>query len=81
LLTTPTSKNTIGSAEANWDAEGPAGRGPTTLLNYRERHRETVSAVSAGISAPRRIDTAVAAVMAHDRAAALAGSARDSIYI
>jgi hypothetical protein len=30
---------------------------------------------------PRRIDAAVAAVMAHDRAAALAGVARDSIYI
>jgi hypothetical protein len=30
---------------------------------------------------PRRIDAAVAAVMAHDRAAALAGSVRDSIYI
>jgi phage terminase large subunit-like protein len=29
---------------------------------------------------PRRIDTAVAAVMAHDRAA-LAGATRDSIYI
>jgi phage terminase large subunit-like protein len=31
--------------------------------------------------APRRIDAAVAAVMAHDRAAALAGTVRDSIYI
>ena len=30
---------------------------------------------------PRRIDAAVAAVMAHDRAAALAGTTRDSIYI
>jgi phage terminase large subunit-like protein len=30
---------------------------------------------------PRRIDAAVAAVMAHDRAAGLAGSVRDSIYI
>jgi hypothetical protein len=30
---------------------------------------------------PRRIDTAVAAVMTHDRAAALAGVTRDSIYI
>jgi phage terminase large subunit-like protein len=30
---------------------------------------------------PRRIDAAVAAVMAHDRAAALAGVVRDSIYI
>jgi hypothetical protein len=30
---------------------------------------------------PRRIDAAVAAVMAHDRAAALAGVTRDSIYI
>jgi phage terminase large subunit-like protein len=30
---------------------------------------------------PRRIDAAVAAVMAHDRAAALAGVPRDSIYI
>jgi phage terminase large subunit-like protein len=30
---------------------------------------------------PRRIDAAVAAVMAHDRAAALAGVIRDSIYI
>jgi phage terminase large subunit-like protein len=30
---------------------------------------------------PRRIDAAVAALMAHDRAAALAGSVRDSIYI
>jgi hypothetical protein len=30
---------------------------------------------------PRRIAAAVAAVMAHDRAAALAGVARDSIYI
>jgi phage terminase large subunit-like protein len=30
---------------------------------------------------PRRIDAAVAAVMAHDRAAALAGAVRDSIYI
>jgi hypothetical protein len=30
---------------------------------------------------PRRIDTAVAAVMAHDRAAALAGTIRDSIYL
>jgi phage terminase large subunit-like protein len=30
---------------------------------------------------PRRIDAAAAAVMAHDRAAALAGSVRDSIYI
>jgi phage terminase large subunit-like protein len=30
---------------------------------------------------PRRIDAAVAAVMAHDRAAALAGATRDSIYI
>jgi hypothetical protein len=29
---------------------------------------------------PRRIDAAVAAVMAHDRAAALAGAVRDSIY-
>jgi Phage Terminase len=29
---------------------------------------------------PWRIDAAVAAVMAHDRAAALAGSVRDSIY-
>ncbi len=29
----------------------------------------------------RRIDAAVAAVMAHDRAAALVGAARDSIYI
>jgi hypothetical protein len=29
----------------------------------------------------RRIDAAVAAVMAHDRAAALAGAVRDSIYI
>jgi phage terminase large subunit-like protein len=31
--------------------------------------------------APRRIDAAVAAVMAHDRATALAGAVRDSIYI
>src|SRR4029434_7089485 len=31
--------------------------------------------------APRRIDAAVAAVMAHDRAAALAVAVRDSIYI
>jgi phage terminase large subunit-like protein len=30
---------------------------------------------------PRRIDAAVAAVMAHDRAAALTGAVRDSIYI
>lgn len=30
---------------------------------------------------PRRIDAAVAAVMAHDRAAALAGAVRDSIYL
>jgi len=30
---------------------------------------------------PRRIDAAVAAVMAHDRATALAGVTRDSIYI
>jgi phage terminase large subunit-like protein len=30
---------------------------------------------------PRRIDAAVAAVMAHDRAAALAGTVRDSIYL
>jgi Phage Terminase len=30
---------------------------------------------------PRRIDAAVAAVMAHDRAAALAGAVQDSIYI
>jgi hypothetical protein len=30
---------------------------------------------------PRRIDAAVAAVMAHDRAAALAGVTRDSIYL
>ena len=30
---------------------------------------------------PRRIDAAVAAVMAHDRSAALAGATRDSIYI
>jgi hypothetical protein len=30
---------------------------------------------------PRRIDAAVAAVMAHDRAAVLAGAVRDSIYI
>jgi phage terminase large subunit-like protein len=30
---------------------------------------------------PRRIDAAVAAVMAHDRAAGLAGAVRDSIYI
>jgi hypothetical protein len=30
---------------------------------------------------PRRIDAAVAAVMAHDRAAALAGVTRDRIYI
>jgi phage terminase large subunit-like protein len=30
---------------------------------------------------PRRIDAAVASVMAHDRAAALAGVTRDSIYI
>jgi len=30
---------------------------------------------------PRKIDAAVAAVMAHDRAAALAGVTRDSIYI
>jgi phage terminase large subunit-like protein len=30
---------------------------------------------------PRRIDAAVAAVMAHDRAAALAGVTRDSIHI
>jgi hypothetical protein len=29
----------------------------------------------------RRIDAAVAAVMAHDRAAALAGVTRDAIYI
>jgi phage terminase large subunit-like protein len=32
-------------------------------------------------NSPRRIDAAVAAVMAHDRAAALAGTVRDSIYI
>jgi hypothetical protein len=32
-------------------------------------------------NSPRRIDAAVAAVMVHDRAAALAGMARDSIYI
>ena len=30
---------------------------------------------------PARIDAAVAAVMAHDRAAALAGATRDGIYI
>ena len=30
---------------------------------------------------PRRIDAAVATVMAHDRAAALAGVTRDSIFI
>jgi phage terminase large subunit-like protein len=30
---------------------------------------------------PRRIDAAVGAVMAHDRATALAGVTRDSIYI
>jgi phage terminase large subunit-like protein len=30
---------------------------------------------------PRRIDAAVAAVMAHDRAAALAGTVRHSVYI
>jgi phage terminase large subunit-like protein len=30
---------------------------------------------------PRRIDAAVAAVMAHDRVAALAGVTRDSIYL
>jgi hypothetical protein len=30
---------------------------------------------------PWRIDAAVAAVMAHDRAAALAGVTRDAIYI
>jgi phage terminase large subunit-like protein len=30
---------------------------------------------------PRRIEAAVATVMAHDRAAALAGVVRDSIYI
>jgi hypothetical protein len=32
-------------------------------------------------SRTRRIDAALAAVMAHDRAAALAGVTRDSIYI
>ena len=32
-------------------------------------------------NSPRRIDAAVAAVTAHDRAAALAGVTRDSIYI
>jgi hypothetical protein len=37
-----------------------------------------VSAVSAGSSAPRRMDAAVGAVMAHDRIAALAGVLRDS---
>jgi hypothetical protein len=30
---------------------------------------------------PRRMDAAVAAVMAHDRAATLAGVTRDSIYL
>jgi hypothetical protein len=30
---------------------------------------------------PPQIDAAVAAVMAHDRAAALAGVVRDSIYL
>jgi phage terminase large subunit-like protein len=30
---------------------------------------------------PRRIDAAAATVMAHDRAAALAGVTRDSIYL
>jgi phage terminase large subunit-like protein len=34
-----------------------------------------------GKDSPRRIDAAVAAVMAHDRAAALAGTVRHSIYI
>jgi phage terminase large subunit-like protein len=34
-----------------------------------------------GRDSPRRIDAAVAAVTAHDRAAALAGVVRDSIYI
>jgi hypothetical protein len=38
-----------------------------------------VATVSTGTSAPRRIDAAVGAVMAHDRAAALAGVTRDSV--
>jgi hypothetical protein len=47
----------------------PAGRCPRRSAGKERR------------GSPRRIDTAVAAVKAHDRAAALAGTVRDSIYI
>jgi hypothetical protein len=53
-----------------------------TLVNYRERHKETgVRGERQHQRASQRIDAAVGAVMAHDRAAALAGVVWDSIYI
>jgi hypothetical protein len=59
-------------ARLDGQAHGPAS---TTA-----RPRSAASRVTSSKSA-RRIDAAVAAVMAHDRAAALAGVTRDSIYI
>jgi hypothetical protein len=50
-------------------------------VDYRERHKETGVHGERRHQRARRIDAAVAAVMAHDRAAALAGVTRDSIYI
>lgn len=69
----------------------PGGGGPHPLrrLPAGPPHRERGPAGGCSRRPPakerkdsaRRIDAAVAAVMAHDRAAALAGVTRDSIYI
>jgi hypothetical protein len=62
---------------------------PFGRLSPRPPHRQAVlkedargaRLVKERRDSPRRIDAAVAAVMAHDRAASLAGATRDSIYI
>jgi hypothetical protein len=72
--------------------ERPAGATPSQGVGHNQAGRHVGNAVlredarGAWLAkerkdSARRIDAAVAAVMAHDRAAALAGVTRDGIYI
>jgi hypothetical protein len=81
-------RNDHSSVAVQTCSSGRPGRGGeasrATLRGTRPHRAASASArrlAKERKDSPRRIDAAVAAVMAHDRAAALAGNVRDGIYI
>ena len=72
----------------DWRGHFTARAGPSTGAGFRRRRPQGEARLRPGPGWPRnaatppgRIDAAVAAVMAYDWAAALAGAVRDSIYL